>query len=762
MRRQDQISDDELTAVGAAADAWRGGEPDRGYSMALNRFADPADVNTVYAVAHDHTGDAVGVLSLVPWGRHGLSLDVMRRRPDAPNGTTEAMVTAVMSAAAGLGISHVSLNFCMFRHVYADAEGIGAGSVTRFNYSVLGVLDRFWQFQRLYRANQKYQPQWRPRYLCFDGRVALPQVIFAVAAAEGFLPRFPTRHRHTGPQLSDEHLDQLRELDTAPPPEPSRRLPARSDQTRQRLRRLPALEAAGQPPYPIGLPEPTHQLGDLDRCDDPAGHPEPIRVAGRIRSIRDHGGAVFATLVDGSASAQVLLERDRLGSRPVRTFARLLDRGDLIVIDGHRGRSRTGTPTLFVERWRLAAKALHPVPFAHFSDPETRLRQRSTDLLVHPDRKRLLRQRSTAVRALRATLETEGFLEVETPILHTVHGGATARPFTTFINAYGVDLTLRIAPELYLKRLLVGGLGPLFELGRNFRNEGADATHNPEFTSLEAYLPYADYTTMRHLTVRLITAAAIAVHGRPILPLVHRDGATRPFDLTREWAVVPMLDAVSCRPPPPRRPGHRHPAPGGPRPPSRRGCPTGHGSRRHPRAALRRPRRAGHDRAHLLHRLPGRDVAAHRAAPKPPRPGRTVGSGDRRHGDRHRLLRAHRPGRAASPTDRTVPSGRRRRSCGHGDRRGLPPRSRDGYATLGRARSRRRPDRHARDRREHPVRAHLPLRPSPLDSRTRGLGPVNQHTGTSMCAGFYAAAVILTWSMAKVAGNSVLSSGSPG
>jgi lysyl-tRNA synthetase, class II len=546
VRRQDQISDDELTAVGAAADAWRGGEPDRGYSMALNRFADPADVNTVYAVAHDHTGDAVGVLSLVPWGRHGLSLDVMRRRPDAPNGTTEAMVTAVMSAAAGLGISRVSLNFCMFRHVYADAEGIGAGSVTRFNYSVLGVLDRFWQFQRLYRANQKYQPQWRPRYLCFDGRVALPQVIFAVAAAEGFLPRFPTRHRHTGPQLSDEHLDQLRELDTAPSPEPSRRLPARSDQTRQRLRRLPALEAAGQPPYPIGLPEPTHQLGDLDRCDDPAGHPEPIRVAGRIRSIRDHGGAVFATLVDGSASAQLLLERDRLGSRPVRTFARLLDRGDLIVIDGHRGRSRTGTPTLFVERWRLAAKALHPVPFAHFSDPETRLRQRSTDLLVHPDQKRLLRQRSTAVRALRATLETEGFLEVETPILHTVHGGATARPFTTFINAYGVDLTLRIAPELYLKRLLVGGLGPLFELGRNFRNEGADATHNPEFTSLEAYLPYADYTTMRHLTVRLITAAAIAVHGRPILQLVHRDGATRPFDLTREWAVVPMLDAVSA------------------------------------------------------------------------------------------------------------------------------------------------------------------------------------------------------------------------
>lgn len=548
VRRQQQLTVEELTELSAIADRWRAGQSERGFSMALNRFADSADSQVVLVTARNSDGEPVGLLTFVPWGRRGVSLDVMQRSPTAPNGVTELMVAELMRAADRLGITRVSLNFCMFRGVFADAARLGAGSLTRLNSSLLGVLDRFWQLERLYRANQKYDPQWRPRYLCYDSRIALPQVALAAAAAEGFLslPRL-SRRRHVQPQVSDAELGQLRALETTQTPDLAALGPRRSDQTQHRLEHLHRLVAAGRDPYPIDINPPDTFITELTAAvSPPLGR---LRVAGRVTAVRDHGAAVFTTLTDSGHTVQALLESDRLGRDTVRDYARLVDRGDLILLDAKMGQSRNGTPTLDVESWQVAAKSLHPIPFGHFTDPEARLRQRSTDLLVHPDAADLLRCRTAVIRSLRRTLETEGFLEVETPILHTVHGGATARPFRTYINAYGLDLSLRIAPELYLKRLLVAGLGAVFEIGRNFRNEGADATHNPEFTSLEAYLPYADYTTMRHLTERLITLAATAVHGRPALPLptgLDPHCSVELFDLTQPWPVVPMMDAVSA------------------------------------------------------------------------------------------------------------------------------------------------------------------------------------------------------------------------
>lgn len=549
VRRQQQLDTSDLAELSAASQRWRSGQPDRGFSMALNRAGDAADNQNVVVTARTAEGALAGLLTFVPWGRRGLSLDVMQRSPDAPNGVTELMVADVMAGAARLGVTRVSLNFCMFRRVFADAARLGAGSLTRLNSSLLGVLDRFWQLERLYRANQKYDPQWRPRYLCYDSRIALPQVAAAAAAAEGFLslPRLP-RRSPPPPQLDDTELHRVRELAAAPAPAASG--PRRSDQTRHRLDHLHALTAAGRDPYPIGIDAPSTCLADLTAglTAGPASA-GTVRVAGRVTAIRDHGNAVFTSLTDAGHTMQALLEADRLGRRAVRDYARLIDVGDLVVVDARLGRSRTGTSSLLVERWQIAAKSLHPIPFGHFTDPEARLRQRSTDLLVHPHAGQVLRCRSAVVRSLRQTLDAAGFLEVETPILHSVHGGATARPFRTYINAYGVDLSLRIAPELYLKRLLVGGLGAVFEIGRNFRNEGADATHNPEFTSLEAYLPYADYTAMRHLTEQLIRAAVTAVHGQPILPLPagpQPDASVAMVDLPEPWPVVPMMDAVSA------------------------------------------------------------------------------------------------------------------------------------------------------------------------------------------------------------------------
>lgn len=287
----------------------------------------------------------------------------------------------------------------------------------------------------------------------------------------------------------------------------------------------------------------------------------PVRVAGRVRRIRRHGGVTFVQLCDGGRSVQVVAERALLGAAAAQELARFVDTGDLLVIDGTLGRSRNGTPSLLATGWTMAAKALQPVPFDGLTDPEQQRRRRSTDLVVHPEKLAPLVARSRVVAATRRFLTAWGFMEVETPILNTVHGGANARPFRTSINAYGADLTLRIAPELYLKRLLVAGSGPIFEIGRNFRNEGADATHNPEFTSLEAYQPYADYADMRRLTQALIQGAAVEVHGACVLPLPlpapavgpagaqaggRRTGVPALTDVSDDWPVIPVLDAVSA------------------------------------------------------------------------------------------------------------------------------------------------------------------------------------------------------------------------
>lgn len=534
IRRQQDIDDVELAELVAMADAWREGGSERGFSMALDRRGDPADRRVVWVTAHDVDGKCFGLLSFVPWGATGLSLDTMRRHPQAPNGTTELLVTALMEAGSDLGIRRVSLNFAFLRGVFADAERLGAGVITRFNSSVLGGLDRYFQLERLYRANQKFEPEWVPRYVCLDSRLSMPQVALAMGRAEGFLPDFFTQT--PTPHLDDAHLTQIRELESRPIIDAARLAPRRGDQTRVRLARVDSLRAAGIEPYPIGVEHAT-PAGEIAARSD-ADWSGPVRLTGRVRRVRDHGGVVFADLVDGPASVQIVLERS--------DFARAVDGGDLVVVDGQLGHSRRGTRSVLAESWQIVAKALHPIPFGAFNDPEARLRQRATDLIVHPEAADMLRVRAAVVRSLRRTLEGAGYLEVDTPILHTVHGGASARPFKTFSNAYGIDLSMRIAPELYLKRLVVAGMGPLFEIGRNFRNEGADATHNPEFTSLEAYEPFGDYTTMRLLTESLVKNAATAVHGAPVLPLLRPDGEYELVDVSAPWPVVTVLDAVSA------------------------------------------------------------------------------------------------------------------------------------------------------------------------------------------------------------------------
>ncbi len=238
------------------------------------------------------------------------------------------------------------------------------------------------------------------------------------------------------------------------------------------------------------------------------------RITGRILARREHGKAVFLTLRDGWDDLQVYTNLDTLGET---SFARFkdLDVGDIIGCEGHVFRTRRGELTLFVESWKLLSKSLRPLPekWHGLQDRETRYRQRYVDLIANPEAARKLWARGRLVSAMRRYLEGLGFVEVETPILQPLPGGALARPFVTHHNALDTDLYLRIAPELYLKRLLVGGFDKIFEIGKNFRNEGISLVHNPEFTMMELYWAYVDYHAIMELVENMVPALAQEVIG---------------------------------------------------------------------------------------------------------------------------------------------------------------------------------------------------------------------------------------------------------
>jgi lysyl-tRNA synthetase class 2 len=264
-----------------------------------------------------------------------------------------------------------------------------------------------------------------------------------------------------------------------------------------------------------------------------------------VLRIRDYGGVTFATLRDWSRDVQLLLDKSALDGG-ADDFA-AVDLGDLVEVTGRMGFSRNGTRSVNVSSWRLLGKCLRPLPdkWKGLTDPEARVRARYVDLAINPLARELVQARSDILRSIRDTLFAKGFLEVETPILQQIHGGANARPFQTHINAYDLDLYLRIAPELYLKRLCVGGVERVFELGRAFRNEGVDFSHNPEFTLLEAYQAHADYRTWIDGCREIIQNAATAANGSAVVMRPGPDGTLTPVDISGDWAVKTVHGAVS-------------------------------------------------------------------------------------------------------------------------------------------------------------------------------------------------------------------------
>lgn len=313
----------------------------------------------------------------------------------------------------------------------------------------------------------------------------------------------------------------------------------------RRDKRRAVLES-GRDAYPVRVPV-THTIEQVREQfpEVPAGEMTGVEVvvAGRVLFIRNTGKLCFASLRSGAGTpVQAMLSLDRVGEVSLDEWKHLVDLGDHVWVRGEVGASKRGELSVFVTEWGFAAKSLRPLPVAHKPlSEETRVRQRYVDLIMRDEARTIARQRITTLASLRSSLTDRGFLEVETPILQTLQGGASARPFVTHMNAYDIDLYLRIAPELFLKRCVVGGIEKVFDINRNFRNEGADSTHSPEFGMLEFYEAYADYDDGARLTRELVQEAAQAVCGG--LVVTHVDGSVH--DLSGEWATIRLYPAVS-------------------------------------------------------------------------------------------------------------------------------------------------------------------------------------------------------------------------
>jgi len=298
--------------------------------------------------------------------------------------------------------------------------------------------------------------------------------------------------------------------------------------------------------YPVSLPI-THTIAqvrsefpDLE-IDVVTG--KNVSVAGRVVFARNTGKLCFATLQSGDGERiQAMVSLDKVGEESLELYKELVDLGDHLFVEGEVITSKRGELSILVASWKMAAKTIRPLPNLHNDlSEEFRVRHRYIDLIVRDRAREVVKIRSQVMQSMRKTFTEDNYLEVETPMLQSMHGGASARPFKTHMNAFDMELFLRIAPELFLKRAVVGGIERVFEINRNFRNEGADSTHSPEFAMLEAYQAYGDYNTMADLTRKLIQNAAQDVYGTQVVKL--EDGEEN--DLSGSWDHISMFESLS-------------------------------------------------------------------------------------------------------------------------------------------------------------------------------------------------------------------------
>jgi lysyl-tRNA synthetase, class II len=325
-----------------------------------------------------------------------------------------------------------------------------------------------------------------------------------------------------------------------PSPEPS----DVSEQMRVRMDKRAKLLESGVEPYPVGVDR-THTLSEVREkyghlaADETTG--ETVGVSGRVVFVRNTGKLCFATLQEGNGTRlQAMLSLANVGEEALAGWKSLVDLGDHVFVRGEVISSKRGELSVMADSWSMVSKALRPLPVLHAGlNEETRVRQRYVDLMVRDEARQMVYTRAAIIRSIRETLHNRDYVEVETPMLQLIHGGAAARPFQTHLNAFDQDMTLRIATELFLKRAVVGGIDRVFEIGRIFRNEGVDSTHSPEFTTLESYEAYADQFVMADRMKEMILNAADTVGSR----IIETDAGT--IDLNGEWRWLGVYPGLS-------------------------------------------------------------------------------------------------------------------------------------------------------------------------------------------------------------------------
>jgi lysyl-tRNA synthetase class 2 len=320
-----------------------------------------------------------------------------------------------------------------------------------------------------------------------------------------------------------------------------------SEQTRVRLGKRERLISSGAEAYPVGLPITTtipSVRAEYQHLETDAVTGVTVGLAGRVVHLRNTGKLCFASLQSGDGSRiQAMVSLAEVGEESLLAWKDLVDLGDHLFVAGEVTSSRRGELSVLVREWKIAAKTLRPLPNLHVElNEETRVRARYLDLIAREGARRMVRDRSASVASLRKTFDEHGYIEVETPMLQTMHGGASARPFVTHSNAFDTELFLRIAPELFLKRAVVGGIERVFEINRNFRNEGADSTHSPEFAMVEAYQAYGDYNQMADLTQEMIQKAVLSIGDSLVVTLA--DGSE--YDFGGEWDRISMLGSLNA------------------------------------------------------------------------------------------------------------------------------------------------------------------------------------------------------------------------
>lgn len=551
VRRQKDIPTTELYSLTLRAAQWREKHKERGgFSMALSRLGEPADDRCVLVEAFDPAGMLQGLLSLVPWGRHGLSLDFMCANRSGQSGLSEFMIHELVAASPRLDVSRISLNFVMFRSVFEQASRVGAGAFILGYRACLRLLSRTVQLESLYRFTVKSDPRWHPRFSCFPHVHQVPRITWMSLTAEGYLlywRQIPLPHSE-GDTAS--FVDTVQEI-SKQPPSIKKRISGRKVHRADRSRRekLNKYGEGGNEPYMMSFVTDSELAAVRKQfCELPSNtrSGQSCRVAGRVVAKREMGKVCFLVLSDFNGNIQAILDAQVLGRCHLREIVRQIDLGDMLGVKGEILKSQRGELSVLVCEWVLTAKCLHPFPLERARESgESRLERPSyLELITCKESREMVLLEYRVRSALQKCLIQRNFQEVETPIglVHRFRQENTHRFLSS--NITSPYIYMQNASGLYLKSLCVAGMGRIFEFSRGVCSK-AEQTPDQEVTSLELYQVYTDYLGAIDLARELIQQATRTALGREIVE-GHKCESVVKIDISGQWNVIPVHAAVAA------------------------------------------------------------------------------------------------------------------------------------------------------------------------------------------------------------------------